>query len=77
MQLRAFYLIYKMLGENEEYTHAPLARFVAAIVRTSDDRMEAVRQKDPTAVDRWFALYQAENRPHRRSHRPLPTIINH
>ena len=60
-QVSAFQTEYRLLGKGEgkdSMLNNPILRFVTAICRTSDDRTEAILERDPNLIDRWAALLE-------------------
>ena len=61
MQLRAFHLVYDLLGEDTYYLHRPTLRFITAIARTADDRMDEALKDDPDIIAKWQAVAKMRN----------------
>lgn len=56
MQVRAFHLVYKVLGDDDYYFHNPLLRFVTAIGRTCDDVVDKILDVNPDAFGEWMKM---------------------
>lgn len=56
LQVRAFHLVYRLLGEDEYYYHRPYLRFITAICRTADDIMDNILKEHPDIIRQWFKL---------------------
>lgn len=56
MQVSAFRTVYRILGDNDEYTHKPLLRFITAICRTSDDTFDILLKENPAIITEWVKV---------------------